>query len=86
MTNWDAISVMQGTIILMMAVGRMEVFANVLLKGYRTQRTPMLVIQEGSVKSQLIFHTTLGEVSKCISLVDIKPPAIIIIGCVTKLN
>ena len=40
LVNWDALASMSGTIVLMMAVERVELFAEALLKGGRPAETP----------------------------------------------
>src|SRR6202011_461443 len=46
LVNWDALAAMTGTIVLLMAVERIELFAEVLLKGGRPADTPVVVVQQ----------------------------------------
>jgi len=80
LVNWDALAVMKGTIVLLMAVERIEQFARVLLAGGRPADTPVLVVQHGSTAAQRTLRTTLADAPEDVRSEGIRPPAIIIIG------
>lgn len=80
LVNWDALAVMNGTIVLLMAVERIELFAKVLLEGGRPADTPVLVVQHGSTLAQRTLRATLGDAPERIREEGIRPPAIIVIG------
>ncbi len=82
LVNWDALAVMSGTLVLMMAVERIELFADALLEGGRPADTPVLVVQQGTTSAQRSVLTTLAEAPKRIREEGIRPPAIIVIGTV----
>jgi uroporphyrin-III C-methyltransferase/precorrin-2 dehydrogenase/sirohydrochlorin ferrochelatase len=82
LVNWDALAAMHGTIVLLMAVERIELFAKVLLEGGRPADTPVLVVQHGTTSSQRTLRSTLSEASERIRSEGIRPPAIIVIGAV----
>ncbi|MGE2835776.1 uroporphyrinogen-III C-methyltransferase [Mycobacterium sp. SMC-4] len=82
LVNWDALAAMSGTIVLLMAVERIELFAKVLLDGGRPADTPVLVVQHGSTSAQRILRSTLSEAPERIRSDGIRPPAIIVIGAV----
>jgi uroporphyrin-III C-methyltransferase/precorrin-2 dehydrogenase/sirohydrochlorin ferrochelatase len=82
LVNWDALAALSGTIVLLMAVERIELFAKVLLDGGRPAQTPVLVVQHGSTAAQRTLHTTLADASEQIRAEGIRPPAIIVIGSV----
>lgn len=73
---------MNGTIVLLMAVERIELFAKVLLKGGRPADTPVLVVQHGTTPSQRTLRATLSDAPERIRTHGIRPPAIIVIGTV----
>lgn len=52
LVNWDALAALSGTIVLLMAVERIELFAKVLLEGGRPAETPVLVVQHGTTAAQ----------------------------------
>jgi uroporphyrin-III C-methyltransferase/precorrin-2 dehydrogenase/sirohydrochlorin ferrochelatase len=82
LVNWDAQAAMSGTIVLLMAVERIELFAGVLLAGGRPADTPVLVVQHGSTSAQRTLRATLSDAPERIREEGIRPPAIIVIGSV----
>ena len=82
LVNWDALAALRGTIVLLMAVERIELFAKVLLDGGRPADTPVLVVQHGTTSAQRSLRTTLAEAPERIRSEVIRPPAIIVIGAV----
>jgi uroporphyrin-III C-methyltransferase/precorrin-2 dehydrogenase/sirohydrochlorin ferrochelatase len=82
LVNWDALAAMSGTIVLLMAVERIELFAKALLEGGRPADTPVVVVQHGSTTAQRTLRATLSDAPERIRDEGIRPPAIIVIGAV----
>jgi uroporphyrin-III C-methyltransferase / precorrin-2 dehydrogenase / sirohydrochlorin ferrochelatase len=82
LVNWDALAAMSGTIVLLMAVERVELFAEALLQGGRPANTPVLVVQHGTTAAQHTLRATLADAPEKIRAEGIRPPAIIVIGAV----
>ncbi|MGP4053755.1 uroporphyrinogen-III C-methyltransferase [Mycobacterium sp. 4D054] len=82
LVNWDALAAMSGTIVLLMAVERIEQFVEVLLRGGRPANTPVLVVQHGTTAAQRTLRATLADAPERIRSDGIRPPAIIVIGAV----
>ena len=80
LVNWDALARLSGTLVLLMAVERIELFADVLLKGGRPPQTPVMVVQHGTTSAERILRATLADVPERIRAEGIRPPAIIVIG------
>jgi uroporphyrin-III C-methyltransferase / precorrin-2 dehydrogenase / sirohydrochlorin ferrochelatase len=80
LVNWDALAAMSGTIVLLMAVERIEQFAKILLEGGRPADTPVLVVQHGTTAAQRTLRATLADAPERIREEGIRPPAIIVIG------
>jgi uroporphyrin-III C-methyltransferase/precorrin-2 dehydrogenase/sirohydrochlorin ferrochelatase len=80
LVNWDALARLSGTLVLLMAVERIELFADVLLKGGRPAQTPVMVVQHGTTSAERILRATLADVPERIRAEGIRPPAIIVIG------
>ncbi len=85
LVNWDALAAMTGTIVLLMAVERIELFADALLRGGRAAETPVLVVQHGSTPAQRVVRTTLADAAAVMRAEGVRPPAIIVIGPVVGL-
>ena len=82
LVNWNALAELSGTIVLLMAVERIELFVDALLKGGRPADTPVLVVQHGTTSAQQTLHATLIDTPEKIRAEGIRPPAIIVIGAV----
>ena len=61
LVNWPALAALSGTIVLLMAVERIELFAAALLEGGRAADTPVMVIQQGTTAAQRVVRSTLAE-------------------------
>jgi uroporphyrin-III C-methyltransferase/precorrin-2 dehydrogenase/sirohydrochlorin ferrochelatase len=82
LVNWNALAAMSGTIVLLMGVERIELFAKALLEGGRPADTPVLVVQHGTTTAQRTLRATLSDAPERIREEGIRPPAIIVIGSV----
>lgn len=82
LVNWNALAALGGTIVLLMAVERIELFAKALLDGGRPADTPVLVVQHGTTIAQRTLRATLADAPERIREEGIRPPAIIVIGAV----
>ena len=82
LVNWNALAAMSGTIVLLMAVERIELFTKVLLKGGRPAETPVLVVQHGTTPAQRTLRATLADAPERMRAEGDSPPAIIVIGSV----
>ncbi|MDM2289892.1 uroporphyrinogen-III C-methyltransferase [Mycobacteroides abscessus] len=80
LVNWDALAALNGTIVLLMAVERIEQFARVLIEGGRPAHTPVLVVQHGATDEQRVLRADLATAPERIRSQGIRPPAIIVIG------
>lgn len=82
LVNWDALAALTGTIVLLMAVERIELFAEALLKGGRPAQTPVLVVQHGTTAAEHTLRATIADVAEKVRSEGIRPPAIVVIGTV----
>ena len=82
LVNWNSLAAMSGTIVLLMAVERIELFSRALLDGGRPADTPVLVVQHGTTTAQRTLRATLEDAAERIRSEGIRPPAIIVIGSV----
>jgi uroporphyrin-III C-methyltransferase/precorrin-2 dehydrogenase/sirohydrochlorin ferrochelatase len=80
LVNWNALAQLAGTLVLLMAVERIELFSAALIAGGRPAETPVLVVQHGTTAAERIVQTTLSEAPNRIREDEIRPPAIIVIG------
>ncbi len=86
LVNWDALAALTGTIVLLMAVERIELFTDVLVKGGRPANTPVLVVENGTTAGQRTLRATLADAPQRIRDEGVRPPAIVVIGAVGSLG
>ena len=82
LVNWNALAALSGTIVLLMAVERIELFTEALLKGGRPAETPVLVVQSGTTAAERTLRATLRDAPERIRAEGIRPPAVVVIGAV----
>lgn len=80
LVNWPALARLTGTLVLLMAVERIDLFSAVLIQAGRPAETPVLVVQHGTTAAEKVLLTTLAEVPKRIQDEGIRPPAVIVVG------
>ena len=85
LVDWPALARLRGTLVLLMAVERVGLFAAALVTGGRPGDTPVTVVQEGTTRGQRVVRSTLDKVADDVAAEGIRPPAIIVIGPVAAL-
>ncbi|ASR36471.1 uroporphyrinogen-III C-methyltransferase [Prauserella marina] len=85
LTDWAALGRLRGTIVLMMGVERIAVFAETLVEAGRPAETPVAMIQDGTLAAQRVVHSTLRDIAADAAEAGIAPPAITVIGPVAGL-
>jgi uroporphyrin-III C-methyltransferase / precorrin-2 dehydrogenase / sirohydrochlorin ferrochelatase len=84
--DWAALASGPGTLVLLMAVGRLEQISRELVKRGRDAATPVAVICEGTTPRQRVLTSTLGAVAADAARQEIAPPAVIVVGDVVGLR
>ncbi|MCW2570184.1 MAG: cysG [Frankiales bacterium] len=82
--DWDALARLGGTVVLLMAVGRLESVCAALIAGGREAHTPVAVVQDGTLPSQRVVVTTLRDAAR--DAADVKSPAVVVVGEVVGLR
>jgi uroporphyrin-III C-methyltransferase len=83
-TDWTALAKLP-TLVILMAVKRIEAITTALLEAGRHPDTPAAAISWGTTDRQLTLRTTLGKLPACIAENEIPTPAIMVIGEVAAL-
>jgi uroporphyrin-III C-methyltransferase/precorrin-2 dehydrogenase/sirohydrochlorin ferrochelatase len=78
--DWAALARDDGTIVLLMGVERVRAVAETLMINGRPPGTLVSVIADGTMPTQRIIRTTLGDVAPRVAEEGIRPPAIVVIG------
>jgi uroporphyrin-III C-methyltransferase/precorrin-2 dehydrogenase/sirohydrochlorin ferrochelatase len=82
--DWEALGRAHGTLVLLMAVERMGVIADTLMRYGRSPDTPVAVIQDGTLQSQRTLTATLATVADEMTASGVRPPAIVVVGEVVQ--
>ncbi|MGB3698701.1 MAG: uroporphyrinogen-III C-methyltransferase [Gordonia sp. (in: high G+C Gram-positive bacteria)] len=80
LTDWAALARLRGTIVLMMAVKRIDEFAAALLDGGRAADTPVAFIENASRADQRLLRTDLAHAAQTAIEEKLIAPAIAVIG------
>jgi len=83
--NWAPLAQSSGTIVLLMAVERLEAIADALIRHGRVATTPVTVIQDGTLPTQQTLTATLGTVADEAAAAGIRPPAVVVVGEVVNI-
>ena len=86
LVDWPALGRLRGTLVLLMAVERIGVFAEALITYGRPSDTPVAVIANGTLSGQRVVRCTLREAADRVAAAGIRPPAIVVIGPVVALR
>ncbi len=86
LVDWPALGRLRGTLVLLMAVQHLGVFADALITHGRPPDTPAAVIADGTLRTQRAVRSTLADVAADVTAAGIRPPAIVVIGPVVALR
>ena len=76
--DWDAVARLGGTLVLLMAVGRLPAVCAALLAGGRDASTPLAVVQEATLPGERTVVTTLGRAAQ--DTAGVRAPAVVVVG------
>lgn len=80
LTDWSALAKLSGTLVLMMAVQRLDAFAQALMDGGKAGDTPVALIENASRPDQRLIRTDLAGAAATAAAEQLVPPAIVVIG------
>ena len=84
--DWPALAKTDGTLVLLMALERIEPVARALIRHGRPRSGPVSVIADGTMPTQRTIYSTLEEVSRQVANEGIRPPAVVVIGGVVTIG
>jgi uroporphyrin-III C-methyltransferase / precorrin-2 dehydrogenase / sirohydrochlorin ferrochelatase len=82
--DWHALAASTGTLVLLMALERIDTIADTLIRNGRNPGTPVSVIADGTLPTQRTISTTLENVAGLVVEEGIRPPALMVIGDVVS--
>jgi uroporphyrin-III C-methyltransferase / precorrin-2 dehydrogenase / sirohydrochlorin ferrochelatase len=80
LVDWDALGRLRGTLVLLMAVQNLPSIAATLVAAGRPPRTPVAVIEEGTMPGERQLLTTLASLVGDVARQQVRPPAIVVVG------
>jgi uroporphyrin-III C-methyltransferase/precorrin-2 dehydrogenase/sirohydrochlorin ferrochelatase len=80
LVEWGAVARLRGTVVLLMAVQNLPHIAATLVDGGRAATTPVAVVSEGTMPGERVVLSTLGEVGEDVVRLQVRPPAIVVVG------
>jgi len=86
LVDWPALGRLRGTLVLLMAVERIAAFADALIRHGRPADTPVVVVQDGTLRIQRTLRSTLDQVARHVAEHNVNPPAVVVIGPVGGLG
>ncbi len=85
LVDWEALGRLRGTVVLLMGVEHIGLFADTLIEAGRPGDTPVAVIQEGTLRTQRVVRAPLADIADAAADAGIRPPAVTVIGPVAGL-
>lgn len=82
--DWDALARLGGTLVLLMAVGRLPAICGALVSGGRGPDTPLAVVEDATLPTQRTVVTTLARAGDETS--GVRAPAVVVVGEVVALR
>ncbi|MFJ6796180.1 uroporphyrinogen-III C-methyltransferase [Streptomyces sp. NPDC091268] len=86
LVDWASLAKLTGTLVILMGVDKIGLIAEALVRGGRPADTAVAVIQEGTTAAQRRVDATLATVGETVREQGVRPPAVIVIGDVVKVN
>jgi uroporphyrin-III C-methyltransferase len=80
--DWDALARLGGTLVLLMAVGRLREVCAALVAGGRDPATPVAVVQDATLPGERTVVTTLARAES--DAADVRAPAVVVVGEVVR--
>ncbi|MGC4868018.1 uroporphyrinogen-III C-methyltransferase [Micromonospora sp. DT53] len=84
LVRWDALAGLHGTLVILMGLKNLAAITATLIAHGRSPQTPAAVVQEATTGTQRVLRSTLGEVAADLLAVDIRPPAVVVVGDVVS--
>lgn len=79
-TDWAAIARAAPVIVIYMGLKRIGAIAQILIEAGRRADTPVAIVTDASLPTQVVLQTTLGRVRDDLAARPMPPPAVICIG------
>jgi uroporphyrinogen III methyltransferase/synthase len=83
--DWSILAKLNGTLVILMGVSRLEKNVSALISGGKSPQTPAAIVEKGGWPQQRMVSGTLENIAAKARYAKIEPPAILVVGDVVKL-
>jgi uroporphyrin-III C-methyltransferase len=83
--DWEVLSRLKGTLVILMGVKNLPAIATALTAHGKDPATPVAIIERGLRPDQRVTVGTIGDIAGKASAAGVRPPAVIVIGGVVEL-
>ncbi len=83
---WDRLAAGPDTLVILMGMKNLPHVVDQLMKHHKPAATPVAVITEGTTTRQRSVTGTLGDIVKRVRSKNLKPPAVVVVGNVVRLQ
>jgi uroporphyrin-III C-methyltransferase / precorrin-2 dehydrogenase / sirohydrochlorin ferrochelatase len=84
--DWASLAGLEGTLVLLMGVGGLDVAARELVENGKSGDTPVAVVERGFAPDQRTTVATLATVAELARARGVRPPAVVVVGDVVDLH
>ncbi|MFZ3092845.1 MAG: uroporphyrinogen-III C-methyltransferase, partial [Methanothrix sp.] len=83
--DWRAMAELDGTLVVLMGVSRLEENTRRLIEAGKSPQTPAAMVEKGGWPDQRLISGTLGDIAKRAKEENVQSPAILVVGDVVRL-
>jgi len=83
--DWNAIAKLNGTLVVLMGVSRLEENTRALMDAGMSPLTPAAMVEKGGWPDQRLVSATLGDIAERAREENVQSPAILVVGNVVRL-
>ncbi len=84
--NWEQLATAVDTLVVYMGVAHLQQIVERLITHGRDQQTPVSLVRVGTTPQQVVIQGTLADIVEKVEAVQLKSPAIIVVGEVNQLR
>ena len=84
--RWAELATAADTLVVLMAVGRLDAIARALIDGGRGSSTPAALVVDATTPRQRVVESTLGGIADAAREARVEPPALLVVGDVVALR
>ena len=84
--HWEQLATAVDTLVVYMGVAHLDQIVERLITHGRDPQTPVSLVRVGTTPQQYVVHGTLADIAQKVAAVQLKSPAVIVIGEVNRLR